>query len=132
MCGNCCSGPPGYVWLDDREIEDIAGHLQLSRDDFLSQYARKISGHWSLTETPSPHGRDCIFLKRLPDGRAICGIYPVRPMQCRTWPFWPELLESPESFAQAAETCPGIRAGLEGQGEHYDLVQIRVRMNATD
>ena len=36
---------------------------------------------------------DCVFLKEDPErGRKTCSIYPVRPLQCRTWPFWPENL----------------------------------------
>ena len=30
---------------------------------------------------------------------------------CRTWPFWPELLESPHAWAEAARHCPGMNEG---------------------
>jgi Fe-S-cluster containining protein len=32
-------------------------------------------------------------------------------MQCRTWPFWQEVVESQESWKEAASECPGINAG---------------------
>ena len=27
QCGNCCSGPPGYVWVTKQDIKAIARHL---------------------------------------------------------------------------------------------------------
>jgi hypothetical protein len=32
-CGNCCTGGPGFVWMDDQEIDRLAEHLRLSRDE---------------------------------------------------------------------------------------------------
>ena len=48
-----------------------------------------------------------------------CTIYPVRPRQCRTFPFWPENLESPEAWEEATETCHGV-----GSGKLYRLEDI--------
>jgi len=45
----------------------------------------------------------------LVDGReTACSIYAARPEQCRSWPFWPELLRSPQALREAARLCPGI------------------------
>ena len=43
------------------------------------------------------------------DGR--CAIYAARPMMCRTWPFWPRLLESETAWNAAARHCPGMNEG---------------------
>lgn len=131
MCGNCCSGPPGYVWMNEEEINQLALRFGIEPAEFLRGYARRIHGNWSLKERKTKHGMDCIFLERGEDGLARCGVYEDRPSQCRTWPFWPELLESRESFESAAETCPGLRKGLTGEGKHYDFVQIRIQRDAT-
>ncbi len=40
-----------------------------------------------------------------------CAIYPVRPSQCRSWPFWPENILSPEDWQNTAVKCPGINTG---------------------
>lgn len=104
QCGNCCSGGPGYVWLTYGDMVRIAGFLKLTVDQFTRQYVRQVNGGFSLTEKV---GYDCIFLKR-EDGKAMCGIYPVRPTQCRTWPFWNQNLQSPEAWTQAAARCPGM------------------------
>lgn len=127
QCGSCCSGPPGVVWFTDAEADAIAAHLGITRIDLLRRYCQKMAGRWSLDEVWTEQGHDCVFLKRDPEtGRAGCSIYPVRPQQCRTWPFWPELLKSRRAYEQAARTCPGIAAGLEGEGRLYPIEQIRI------
>src|SRR5579872_3291265 len=101
QCGQCCTGAPGYVWLEEKEIEEISSHLQLSKEFFLRRYTRKVGGRIALIE--DPRNFDCVFLK----GKK-CQIYGLRPRQCRTFPWWKENLESPESWAEAAKRCEGI------------------------
>ena len=40
-----------------------------------------------------------------------CGIYDVRPKQCRDYPFWPEVMKSVFSWVKEAQRCPGINDG---------------------
>jgi len=131
QCGNCCTGPSGFVWFDDAELTRMAEHLGLTREQFLRRYARRVGRRWSLNERKSSYGYDCIFLDRDENGKALCTIYPVRPAQCRTWPFWPENLHSPEDYHRASRRCPGMQKGLEGEGELHPLQQIRIRRDAT-
>jgi Fe-S-cluster containining protein len=115
QCGNCCSGAPGYVWATKAEIREISEFLGRT-DGWLSpDHVRRERLGYSLTEKP---GGDCIFLER-ENGMTGCAIYPVRPHQCRTWPFWKETLRSPRSWSDAHTKCPGIDTG-----QHYDFVQI--------
>ncbi len=107
QCGNCCSGAPGYVWLTREEMAAIAAHLGMDVKLFARRYVRRVGFKHSLIEKPD---YDCVFLRRV-DGRALCEIYPVRPLQCRTWPFWNVNLKTPESWACAAENCPGMNCG---------------------
>ncbi len=104
-CGRCCSGPPGYVWLDPAEAYQIADFLRLSPHQFFTRYLRLIDGQLSLIELS---GGDCIFLD--PESR-LCRIYPVRPRQCRTWPFWSSNLISRRAWEEAAARCPGCNRG---------------------
>ena len=130
--GNCCTGPPGYVWLSDGETEAIAAHLGLDVAEFRKRHARRASGRWTLDELRNERGEyDCVFLTRDEPGRAGCSIYGVRPSQCRTWPFWPENLRSASIWRRVASTCPGMANGLEGQGTHYDASQIRTICDRT-
>jgi len=127
-CGNCCTGPEGAVWVDEREIEVLAARLGLEPHVFVERYTRRLGRRRSLTERRTEHGFDCIFLDRTSvPGKAICGVYEARPTQCRTWPFWPELLESPEAWEQARRDtpCPGM-----GQGPLIPIEQIRISRDA--
>ena len=86
-CGNCCTGPPGWVWFDQEEGRRIAARLGVAEDVFYERYAHRVNGRWSLKEDKTPRGFDCIFLDRdSRPGEALCSIYHDRPAQCRTWP----------------------------------------------
>jgi len=115
QCGNCCSGDPGYVWATKEEIKGIAQFLGRSDEWLDKAQLRRVGLRYSLTEKPNG---DCIFLKR-DNGKTYCGIYSVRPLQCRTWPFWNHLLQNRESWDKASEKCPGMN-----QGRPYDFIQI--------
>lgn len=132
QCGNCCTGPPGFVWFNDDERDAMAEYLNLPVDEFLKRYARQHHGKWTLGELKTNHGYDCILLDRTPDGRAMCSVYPVRPVQCRTWPFWPENLASAEHYVRAARTCPGMQKGMAGEGKLYPIEKIRILRDRTD
>lgn len=139
-CGNCCTGGPGYVWISDEEINRLADYLKLTRQDVLQKYCRKLDGKISLKEKiPNARGEyDCIFLKELPPDPAqaaqgatyskrICEVYPVRPLQCRTWPFWNSTLSSPAAWSSITRRCPGVNTG-----QKWSLEQITARRDATE
>lgn len=118
-CGECCRGEPGYVWVRDPEIVAIARALCLSRAEFLERYCRKVFGDISLIEHPNG---DCVFWT--PRG---CEIYAVRPVQCRTFPFWREYVRSEAGWAAAARRCPGV-----GRGTLHSAIDIRRMADETD
>ena len=122
QCGNCCVGDPGAVWVTREEERSIAQNLKLPLRTFRSKYITKIEGEPSLVEVPSKRGQHCVFLQ---EGKKGCEIYPVRPRQCRTWPFWPENLRSFRNWIDATKYCPGMAKGLEGSGEFYSAKEIR-------
>lgn len=107
-CGNCCTGPPGYVWVCDTEITLISQYLGRSDNRLAPEQLRRIGARYSLTERPNG---DCVFLQHLPNGQRICQVYPVRPLQCRTWPFWNSNLQSERTWQEAGRMCPGIDHG---------------------
>lgn len=115
QCGNCCSGPPGFVWVTKEEIARIAKHIG-RKDGWLGRdHLRRVGFKYSLTELSDG---DCVFLKR-EGGKSYCGIYKVRPLQCRTWPFWSVNLKSEAAWNRAVETCPGMN-----RGKQHDFVAI--------
>ena len=124
QCGNCCTGGPGYVWISDDEVRMLAQHLKLSIEDTVRTHCRLIDGRVSLKERKTPKGLyDCVFLidYTADDGqtRKGCAIYPVRPLQCRTWPFWDGNLQTEGAWKRVHRTCPGL-----DKGRHYSLQQI--------
>lgn len=121
QCGNCCSGPPGYVWVSAHEARDIAASLGITLREFRKRHLRRIGTRHSLRELPDG---DCEFLVRTPDGKTHCGIYQTRPIQCRTWPFWKSNLKSPETWQQCGQTCPGLN-----RGEHHSLEVIQAALH---
>ena len=107
-CGNCCTGDPGYVWVTKEEIRRIA-EFQKSPDGKMdAQHLRRAGLRYSLTEHDNG---DCCFLGGAGGDRG-CTIYPVRPLQCRTWPFWTGNLRSQAVWDEAAERCPGMNNGM--------------------
>jgi Fe-S-cluster containining protein len=138
--GNCCTGGPGFVWLEDWEVDKLAEHLRLSRDETIEKYCRRVGRKFSLKETRTPQGNyDCIFLTELaadkkttaggdvPLRKRVCGIYPVRPLQCRTWPFWDGNLASRENWERSAKRCPGMN-----RGRRFAKEEIEALRDATD
>lgn len=123
QCGNCCTGAPGYVWVTRREIERIAAYLEMGEDRIREQYVYRVGPRLTLAEDEATG--DCCFLEHTEDGKRVCSIYPARPLQCRTWPFWNGNLASPQAWARAAQECPGIN-----RGRPHRLVQIEIRRTA--
>ncbi len=115
QCGDCCSGDPGYVWATKEEINRISKFLGRTDGWLDSKHLRRVGFRYSLTER---RDGDCIFLKR-EGGKVMCGIYPVRPLQCRTWPFWSVNLRSRATWDDASRRCPGMDTG-----PHHAFVRI--------
>jgi Fe-S-cluster containining protein len=101
-CGRCCTGGPGYVWLTLPELYRISEFLEMDDREFARRFVRRVHGRFSLIE--SANG-DCIFYNN------GCTIYPVRPTQCRTFPFWKENVDRPSSWQKTAVECEGIDQG---------------------
>lgn len=129
QCGACCSGAPGYVLYTEDEARRIAARLGISGEEFIERYTvdmkMTVAGRSrSLREVESEHGQDCVFLDRTTQpGKTLCSIHEDRPMQCRTFPFWPEHLASPRAWQRLSRQCEGI-----GRGALVPLTQVRVRV----
>lgn len=112
LCGDCCAGTPGYVWVDLDEIRRLAEHLKVTIESFGRTHLRRVGERISLVEKA---GNACVFW----DSGAGCTVYDARPRQCRSWPFWTGNLASPEAWEQTRRVCPGA-----GQGPLYSLGTI--------
>lgn len=102
-CGNCCksNGDYSHVYLREEEVGAIAEHLGLDPVQFLREQLVVEDG-WITLQSDLPQ---CQFL----DANGRCGIYPVRPVQCRTWPFWEINLSEETWRGEVNKICPGSR-----------------------
>ncbi len=97
--GNCCIGESGYIWVNPKEIEEIAKFLKMDVEKFKEMYLIKVGYKYSIKEKPYKNGFACIFFAN------GCSIYPVRPTQCRTFPFWDYFKKNVD---EVLKECPGI------------------------
>jgi Fe-S-cluster containining protein len=81
----------------------------MSVDAFGRLYLRRIGARYSLVERAN---HDCIFWEN------GCTVYEDRPEQCRTFPFWPEFIESEDAWSKIA-WCRG-----KDQGRLYPKDEI--------
>jgi Fe-S-cluster containining protein len=105
-CGDCCRshGEYAYVYLSTKDVDIISSYLKMNRLDFLNAYCKNDeygNVHLSMTDG------DCNFLKK----KGRCRIYPVRPMQCKAWPFWTENLQEHIFKGAVAGYCKGVGKG---------------------
>lgn len=82
--GKCCIGESGYVFLTKAEMARIADFLGTDFGAFTKRFVRQIGQQYSLIEKPHSSGLACVFF----DDEKKCTIYPVRPSQCKKFPFW--------------------------------------------
>jgi len=104
--GKCCTshGEFGFVFLTLEDRRRFARHLGLTTSAFTRKYCDRDGRVYHLKEDPK--NPDCMFLK---DKR--CSVYHARPTQCRTWPFWPEVMSAKAWSKDVAQFCPGVGKG---------------------
>jgi Fe-S-cluster containining protein len=100
------------VWVSPEEIQRIAEYRGEPVEQFTARFVRRVGDRHSLIEKP---GGDCILWDR----SAGCTVYPARPVQCRTWPFWPENVETRRDWDHVRTICPG-----SGHGRVYSVDEI--------
>ena len=105
QCGACCTGAPGFVWVNKAEITALAAAIRIAVDEFERRYVRKVGIRKSLTERAND---DCVFFHA--ESRS-CQVYKDRPRQCRTWPFWGSNVATPAAWEVMCERCPGGNRG---------------------
>jgi len=115
-CGRCCTGDPGYVWVNRAEIAAMAAAIGVSVAEFEETFVRRVGRRKSLLERPNG---DCVLFDR---SKRRCKVYAQRPSQCLSWPFWASNLRTPETWEQTCLSCPG-----SGRGRHFSLAEIEAQ-----
>jgi Fe-S-cluster containining protein len=102
------------VYFTRSEERALADHLGLTLREIRRRYLRREGGY----RVARAVGDTCVFLR---DCR--CSIYPVRPVPCRTWPFWPENMKRTVWDAEVKPFCRGV-----GQGPRITRQEIEAAM----
>lgn len=101
-CSRCCE-VKGFVYITEKNLGEMAAYLGLSRGEFEARYVYRTRYSLRLRK---PRGKQCHFLEE-----HACAVHAVKPVQCRLFPFWPELLEDARQWRRTAKWCPGIGEG---------------------
>ncbi len=100
--GRCCNGESGDIFVNGKEIKAISRFLGIEASEFMEEYLIKVSYESSIKEIKTNDNYACVFFDK---EKNKCSIYPVRPNQCRTFPFWSCFKDKPK---EVLRECPGI------------------------
>ncbi len=106
-CTRCCD-TKGFVYLTEADLLNLAAYVGMTAEAFEAKY---VVRYRKILRFRKPPNAQCYFL-----GKSGCEVHAVKPVQCRTYPFWPELVEDRKAWKEESARCPGI-----GKGE---LIQI--------
>ena len=114
-CTKCCD-QEGYVYLSEDDVKKAARFLGMRQKAFEQKYIYRTRHQRRFRK---PRNKQCPFLDE-----GGCSIHPAKPTQCRTFPFWPEIVERRADWRRTGRLCPGIGKG--------PLIQIGTAMEVAE
>lgn len=107
QCGECCwtRGAYSHVYLTTGDLENLAKATGTTVKEARERFTFRDENGW--TELDFSGGR-CVMLNA---DTNLCTIYDLRPTQCRTFPFWPEMIRRGAWTAEAKRICEGVGQG---------------------
>ena len=123
QCGECCVNREEYahVYASREEVRELAELLEMPVREFRRRYAFVDEDGWTQLTVADGH---CVFLDVETGG---CRVYAVRPVQCRTFPFWKEFIRDGEWTVRARSLCEGV-----GRGRVYTLAEAEMCRSAME
>ncbi len=97
----CCKGSSGNIWVTADDIYNICKFLGINPIDGVISFFEKRDNRYSIREQQLDDDYRCLFLNNINK----CSIYAVRPLQCRTFPFWEHFKSDTEMLLQ---DCKGV------------------------
>ena len=110
-CTRCCE-QQGFVYLTEEDLTRLAAYLGMTDAEFERRYVYRTK---NLRRLRVPKHAQCEFLKG-----GGCGVHVAKPMQCRSFPYWPELVDDRKAWHKTGSWCPGI-----GKGELVNIEAAR-------
>jgi Fe-S-cluster containining protein len=120
-CTECCRWP-GWVPVDEAEIEAMARLLEMQQEDFIERYTRLRLRRDGLALIEKPNG-ECIFL----EGRD-CRVQDAKPVQCKgfpnTWNFpgWRGRCEAVPRLLTVGDAAHPPQDGADSDGGRKELL----------
>ena len=111
-CSACCE-QPGEVYLAPGDAPRLARFLGIPLSEFYKRYCAPEDDQGPRLTIPDEG--ECWFLE---EGR--CAVHAAKPLQCRTFPFWPENVRTKSAWKRISRYCPGI-----GEGERLEPDDVR-------
>jgi Fe-S-cluster containining protein len=117
-CSTCCRYDSGFVYLSAKDLEKLILELKMDRSSFIKKFCRwvmALNGNEVLS-LKEKSNKDCILWN------SGCLVYLARPLQCRTFPFWENIISSYKAWKVAASGCLGMDSGklhTENDINHY-------------
>lgn len=106
-CSDCCRISPGYVYLSKKDLTSLRDWFKIGEDEFIGKYCRWVQ-YYGTREALCLREKgnyDCVLWEN------GCTAYGARPVQCSTYPFWPWILKSRETWDAEAKDCKGMNSG---------------------
>lgn len=100
-CGQCCF-VDGYVALSAAEEKNIASYIGISINRFRKDFTERIPGVKKRVLLLYDDGCAFLFNKK-------CVVYPVRPLQCKKFPYWKDIAAGGKALEKASAYCKGIK-----------------------
>jgi Fe-S-cluster containining protein len=101
-CIRCCEAK-GFVYVTSDDIARLAEHLGITRAEFKRRY---LCGTEPLLRFRKQRHKQCPFLRS-----TGCSVHAVKPLQCSSFPYWPEILAKASERRELAQYCPGLNKG---------------------
>jgi glycosyltransferase involved in cell wall biosynthesis/Fe-S-cluster containining protein len=119
-CTECC-GQNGAIFLSGYDIKQLAKTQGMTEEAFAEKHTHVFGGK-RIALKWTDEGR-CPFVTS-----TGCSVHGSHPVQCQTFPFWPEHAMNPTGWEKAKRRCPGVGFGELYDGEHIENEMTRVSL----
>jgi Fe-S-cluster containining protein len=91
--------------VNQAELEALSTKMELKLPEFMRRYTEDRVVDGATTTSIKNRGGGCALLDQ---DRKTCRVHEVKPLQCRSYPFWSHSLVGEAEFEAEKERCPGI------------------------
>jgi uncharacterized protein len=111
-------GKYAYVYVNDEEVGALADAVGMSKQSFRRSHTLIDDRGWTQLRFTDDF---CPFLDRATNR---CTVYEARPVQCRTFPFWGDMIDERGWTHEAHTLCEGVG---RGPLQPADLVEASIQ-----